>query len=164
MLILVEGVDGSGKSELCKQLKAEGYKVIQANGTRYLPDQYRFYNEVVNQAQFYNIVSDRSFISDIIYRMQDKTAKPYMTLSEVWIVITRCKIIHCHTSNAFTKAQERGEDEVTDRNVHKQLGEYYNTFMTMLKTYGIPVCDYDYHKDHFGKVIEFIEGGVQDGV
>ena len=109
MLIIVEGGDGSGKSTLVQKLKTFNFKIEKpaALNNRH---QFEYYERLALQSIYNeeNVILDRSFISELVYRVYDKK-KPKLKLSEMFALLKYCKIILCETGTQFQDSLKRGE-------------------------------------------------------
>lgn len=157
MIILIEGVDGSGKSTLCKQLKERGYETytIQSN-----VEELNEWIDLIRKYDSGTVIMDRaSFISDLVYRLTDGKARRGMTLLGIATVLSsNVKIIHCQSATAFNDATERGEDNITDRVTHHLIEINYDMVMRMFSLFtDTPIMDYNWKIDDISDVIKFIE-------
>lgn len=163
MIVYVEGVDGSGKTTLIKQLEEEfGYEV------RLIPSR-RTSKEVENYAwkQFIGyfdnrtVICDRGFISELVYRLSD-TDDTWLNLSDLAILLQKCKIIYCISKTSFTDAQERGEDNIVTFERHKDIeNEYENVLRLLTRFSNIPVYQYDWHNTDIKEVVKFINSNKE---
>ena len=155
MLILVEGGDGSGKTTLCNQLKDLGYKVV------YIPR---------NEGTFDNwwrlargsmrdgttIICDRSFITDLVYRMLDDDM-PNINLQNMLYILRYSKIIYCETKTSFEDGMARGEDNIIDKNVAERIKQIYRLFLKMFEKFAdVKVLKFDWQNMPFEHVTNFI--------
>ena len=159
MLIILEGVDGSGKTTLCSQLEELGAIKISINrGTK---NQYRQYfcslMKYEHVCDF--LVTDRSFISDLVYRLEDGKDRDDMTLMEMCSLLEKdTKIILCETETSFEDAMLRGEDNITDKKRSENIKYLYNLVIEMFSKFqDIPVYKYNWKKQNIGDVINFIK-------
>lgn len=145
MLITVEGVDGSGKSTLVKQLCK--YGVIHLAGENpFTRDSVVDIIKIIEIASKSNqlYVFDRSFITDIVYRFIDYKECAKYTLEDLYKF---CKytdiIIYCDNENAFENAMRRGETHITRKDISNQLRYLYRFVIDVLDRYDI--CDVIYY-------------------
>lgn len=159
MLIILEGVDGSGKTTLCSQLEGLGATKISIDrGTKNQYGQY-FYSRMKYEPTCDFLVTDRSFISDLVYRLEDGKDRDDMTLMEMCSLLKNdTKIILCETETSFEDAMLRGEDNITDKKRSENIKYLYNLVITMFgKFQNIPVYKYNWKKQNIDDVINFIK-------
>lgn len=157
MLIIVEGGDGSGKSTLVQKLKNFNFKIEKpaALNNRH---QFEYYERLALQSIYNeeNVILDRSFISELVYRVYDKK-KPRLKLSEMFALLKYCKIILCETGTQFQDALERGEDNITTEEDSIQIKMLYRHYISLMEQFeNVPVLRYNWQKDKMIKVISFI--------
>ena len=157
MLIIVEGGDGSGKSTLVQKLKTFNFKIEKpaALNNRH---QFEYYERLALQSIYNeeNVILDRSFISELVYRVYDKK-KPHLKLSEMFALLKYCKIILCETGTQFQDALERGEDNITTEEDSIQIKMLYRHYISLMEQFeNVPVLRYNWQKDKMIKVISFI--------
>lgn len=163
MLIIIEGVDGSGKSTLCKQLEEKGYGIYRDERDF---DENRL-NIVTNLwASPMKYVCDRSFITDIVYRAMYGGRHGPISFNQAIKFLDQnyrkdsCKIIYCDTRTSFEDSMARGENNVTTKLESIMLRRYYESFLQICKEWlNLEIMHYDWHLDDVDKVIKFIEGG-----
>lgn len=155
MLILVEGPDGSGKSTLCETLLNRGYASVEAKISRFQENVFDLYFELSKIKK--DIIFDRSFISDLVYRIQDGNSAETMSLDDMCFILKRCKIIYCYNNNAFDDAMNRGEDNIVDKAIHDELHTIYEYIMRMIETFThTEVLRYNHYVDDIDIVYDFI--------
>lgn len=158
MLIFVEGPDGSGKSTLVKQLLDCGAVSYQTSVDRLsnIVQEYKWYS-----LSNLNIVFDRSFITEIVYRIEDgKTTNSFDLFKLMSILRGKCKIIYCNNNFAFQDAMERGEDNITYEYRHKRLSSIYDDLYYIFENYSnVPIMYYDWRNNNLQDVINFIKKG-----
>ena len=73
MLILVEGGDGSGKSTLVETLRKFNFKIAKPAALQN-KHQFEYYERLALQSIYaeQNVILDRSFLSELVYRIYDK--------------------------------------------------------------------------------------------
>lgn len=154
MLILLEGVDGSGKTTLAKQLKERGYNVCPGLD-RNLPEQAALY--AILSYSNKTVILDRSFISEIVYRLNDDKT-PNIKLDDAISILKNCKIIHCITETSFEDSIVRGEDNITNLDDHCNILDYYLHVLDIFDRFtDTKIFDYDWHTQSVDDVIKFIE-------
>lgn len=155
MLILVEGADGSGKSELVKQLNKLGFKTMLA------PDRNGDARKIQWERlclEYDNLVVERSFISELVYRTFD-TETPAFTLQDIVRWIPYCKVIYCETSRQFDDSMARGETNIVTRSDNDELCNLYRFYLKMFEQFaGTKVFFYDWYVQNIYDVVEFIGG------
>lgn len=157
MLIIVEGGDGSGKSTLVQKLKTFNFKIEKpaALNNRH---QFEYYERLALQSIYNeeNVILDRSFISELVYRVYDKK-KPKLKLSEMFALLKYCKIILCETGTQFQDSLKRGEDNITNEEDSIQIKMLYRHYISLMEQFeNVPVLRYNWQKDKMIKVISFI--------
>lgn len=156
MLILVEGVDGSGKSTLVRKLAELGYTTLYP--PRCITDPFQLYTNAIFSKS--SIIFDRSFVSDMVYRLQDNEKPDKIDLAMAAQILNSCKVIHCDTKYSYRNSIERGEDNITSEVQHKLIKEYYNVILTLFNKFTkVKIFKYDFTKVKIEEVIKFIEGG-----
>lgn len=155
-IFFVEGVDGSGKSTIIKELCDSGkyirYSPVPADWNWKTQKELwitflralRNYND--NDA---NILIDRCPLSEIIYRGVIDVREPYMSALEFVDIVSgfNVKIIYCKTKNAYEYAKVRGETYITSKEMHDTLQSKYDTYINMLRLLKIKVIDYNFKKE-----------------
>ena len=152
MFVLVEGIDGSGKSTLVNEL-SKYYSIIVSknkNNMVYLSNLTMLSDEVY--------VCDRSVLSDMAYRIFDGE-EPYCSLMQILNLVKHSIIIYCKNKHSYKKSIERGEDNIINKKDSKKLSDIYDTIMSMFKVYGVceNILEYDYEKYELDMVRCYIE-------
>ena len=159
MLVIVEGGDGSGKSTLCKYLSnCDNTDVIRfERGSKVnLTD----YIELAMST--YNYVLDRSFITDVVYRLLDNGERESLSFVQMATLFTtsRIKVVYCETVTQYEDSIKRGEDNIVDKKLSDRLKDLYRIVLTFLEKYAdIPVMKYNWKADNPDEVCEFIKTG-----
>lgn len=157
MLIILEGGDGSGKTTLCKQLVEAG---AVANKIEYgCKDYFNKYNDLINE-NVYNVV-DRSFITDLVYRLNDNKTRDVADLSGMSIILDALYpypiLIHCETETSFEDGMKRGEDNITNKEDAECIKVIYNLICKMIKKFTkTSVLKYNWKVNNVNDVIRFI--------
>ena len=156
MLIILEGGDGSGKTTLCGQLVKAGavQKVVKYNDMCAM----NRYVEYLQEPERY-VVCDRSFITDLVYRLNDSRARDTMNLIDIAFVLryTNLIVVHCETETSFEDGMRRGEDNITNKEDAETIKHLYRIVMKMIAKFAdTTILDYDWHTDDVNKVIRFI--------
>lgn len=154
MLVLLEGVDGSGKTTLANELHKKNFKVVKSLDGQ-LPNQYELYKTIADSDEI--VIFDRSFLSEVVYRMHDKK-KPNITLKQVVSLLDNCKIIHCNTTTSYKDSMTRGEDNIIDEVVHNKIRKLYENLCILLTLFSnTKIFHYNYRIHKLNDVIKFIE-------
>ena len=160
MLILIEGVDGSGKTTLCKQLvdkcKAEQISIDGASSSAF--DLYRSY--VLHVIRYKTmIVMDRSFVTDLVYRLFDDKPRETIDLARMcYLFRGPVAIVLCETDTAYEDAMKRGEDNIVDKQRSDEIKKTYEIITSMfIKFSDVPVYKYNWKKQNVDDVINFIK-------
>lgn len=156
MIILIEGADGSGKSTLLNRLSEIGFKTMTAP----IPNRnmYEKWNKLVYNSIYYgeNYIFDRSFISEIIYRVIDGR-NSYISLGQVCELLKFSKIILCETATQFEDSIARGETNITTIENAELIRHKYRDFIKMVnKLEKVPYIVYNWKVDSISKAIHFI--------
>lgn len=150
MIILVEGPDGTGKSTLIKDL-VENHNFIKQTGVpRDWFEQYMNWRDFYEHCFMKDVVVDRCFISELVYRIVKKDYKPNITLSQVTLLLEQAnvKIIYCNTDNAYEFAKSRGESYVTSQNEFDEICVRYEHLFELLETFtGSKIYRYDWQRE-----------------
>ena len=156
MLIIIEGADGTGKTKLVEKLRAEGY--ISVCIPKNTPRIYEVYKQLIHNSTVTNFVIDRSFITDIVYRLV-LDGQPSFNLSEIAFLLSEnMKIIYCTNDNAFDYAKERGENLICDRETHNKICKVYEYVMKCISIFANKkILIYDFEKTNFEDVLTFIK-------
>lgn len=167
MLVILEGVDGSGKSTLASMLEDLGFSTVRV--PRKANWNYFDWLQIKELSYKKNIVLDRSWISDVVYTVNNPGEhKPWpINLSEIGWLTSRSVLIHCDSDRALSNAVTRGEDEVNTKDKHDRIRNLYDTVMCMIGAYGeCSIIKYDYSDDGaYDNVRKFIEERLnEDGV
>lgn len=155
MLVLVEGVDGSGKTTLVRKLFEKGYccKRVFRNGNA---EARKFYNYAYRDGI---VVLDRSFISDYVYRQTDLQPREDLDLEQIGNILNGdVIIIHCVNQYHYLDAMERGETNITDRETSDWIASLYCDAMKVFALFtNAKVFPFDYHDTTADEVDKFIK-------
>lgn len=153
MLIIVEGVDGSGKSTLVNELVQQGAKIVTAvprewpNMASYCYDLYKSCT-----SSKFRYVMDRSIITEWIYRFVKKDKETTLEFGDIPTLLNMqgLHVVLCKNSKSYRRAMDRGEDYVVDMNEHKLIENLYDFVAYTLKTMcpNVKVHYYDYEDKH----------------
>lgn len=159
MLIIVEGVDGTGKSTLVNDLAERFYTPVRtAKGEN------RTYREYLNmEYSKEKFVMDRSFISDFVYRTVDDLDVDDIDLISGVSILEDCTVIYCDTKKSFKNSILRGEDNIVDKRTHNKIKQAYNVFMTIVEKFTkCNVIRYDFTKQSVNDLLKILE--VQNAI
>ena len=155
MLILVEGADGSGKTTLVNQLN-EYFPTLRINmGNDHIPD---FYDNLTCMGE--DIVLDRSFITDVVYRLALDDGKETDGIDIFYIehILLNSVVVYCKTATQFDDAKARGEDNITDLKTAQKISRYYDAVMKFINTRtSTHVIKYDWHFDTVEELVSTIK-------
>lgn len=157
MLILVEGGDGSGKSTLVETLRKFNFKIAKPAALQN-KHQFEYYERLALQSIYaeQNVILDRSFLSELVYRIYDKK-KPRLKLGEIFSLLKYCKIILCETGTQFQDAIARGEDNITKEEDSRQIKFLYRQYIALIEQFeNVPVLRYNWQKNKMIEIISFI--------
>lgn len=159
MIVFVEGVDGSGKSTLCNELNLLNYDTICIG--RHYDDPVHTWQKINDAYADSVVICDRSFITDLVYRLQDKDPRSTLTLTEMCDVLRQnAMVIHCKTDSSFTDAINRGEDNIRSKSQADRIKHLYDVIIKMFNKFeDIPVLEYNWKTNNVLDVVKFIEGG-----
>lgn len=154
MLVILEGVDGSGKTTLCNQLKEKGLIVEPPVGRL---EHFPYSKWLALMAKRDITVVDRSFITELVYRTVDGKFPGTMNLAEMCGILEDSKIILCETDTAFEDSMVRGEDNITNKETSKQIQQVYQIITTMLSKFTeAKMFTYDWKHQTVDDVLKFI--------
>ena len=154
MLILLEGVDGSGKTTLCNQLKEKGF-VVEPPVDRLEQFPYIKWFQLSQRREI--TIVDRSFITELVYRTVDGKETGKMILKEMCEISQFCKIVLCETDSSFEDSMLRGEDNITNKKTSKQIQQTYQIITAMLSKFTpVKTFIYDWKHQTLNDVINFI--------
>lgn len=156
-IIILEGGDGSGKTTLAKQLVDAGAEYVKFD--RNIDNMYREYSNLLLKSLHDYVVLDRSFITDIVYRLHDDKKPDNMNLQQMLYIIQSKSvvIIHCETDTSYEDSMRRGEDNITDKQDADAIKILYNVIIKMFEKYTkVPVFKYNWQKQKPIEVIKFI--------
>lgn len=154
MLILVEGRDGSGKSTLCNELYNKGLSVIKvAKGRNYE------FKELLQYALVHPLVCDRSFITEVVYRIFDGISCDVCLefISSMLNGNTTVKIVYCKTEKDYENSMLRGETNIVKREDSERIGNIYDILMRFIdSTTYVKIMPYDWTVQNVNDVLDFI--------
>lgn len=156
MLVIIEGADGTGKTTLVEKLKSEGYVSVCIPKNTFCI--YSVYKQLIYNSTATNFVIDRSFITDIVYRLV-LDGQPSFNLYEISCLLSEnMKIIYCTNDNSFNYAKERGENLICKRETHDKICKVYEYVMKFISIFADKkILKYDFEKTNFEDVLRFIK-------
>lgn len=177
MIIMIEGVDGSGKTTLRKALAEKLNKTKAVKGIEEIiedaelliptrPSQPERLNreELLNKLKDFATdnkriyILDRGPISDIIYRTFDKH-EPVLTLLEMLQVSLSTQlnsvIIFCDSDKSEEFMLKRGEDNPVSIQRHQELRYLYKQVMPLMDAITVDIFQYD--KDNLNELTTLIQ-------
>jgi hypothetical protein len=107
-----------------------------------------------------NLVSivDRSFITELVYRIVDGKNVGTMRLDDMCKILSFCKIVLCETDTSFEDSMTRGEDNITNKEQAEQIKYVYSIITEMFcKFLKVPVYKYSWKNQSVEDVINFIK-------
>lgn len=157
MLVIFEGVDGSGKTTAIQKIREQtNYNTMKA--LRHDTNTFADYFDAATSDDI--TLCDRSPISDIVYRLCDTAEVGAFNLFDIAFLFDRgkVKIVYCDTEQSYVDAINRGEDFVTLKSHHDELRQLYRIVITILKKFTkVSICNFDWTKNDLSKVIKFIK-------
>lgn len=166
MLVILEGADGSGKTTLASKLENLGFSTIRVPRSADLSG--RDWRRILELSDMVNVVLDRSWITDIIYTIENPVEhSPWpISLQEIASFMNGVLLIHCDSASAFENAVARGEDKINTIKRHNRIRDLYNDIIVMINAY-CPTCEiikYDYDDESaYPYVEELIKERLQEG-
>ena len=158
MTVIIEGVDGSGKSTLVKQLADEGFRVATVESNRVSRKEFIEWETLSMYQNDEIVITDRSFLTDLVYRIHDGKERKGMDLYHMSMVLDEnVKVVFCETGTEFDDAMARGEDNITSRAASKDISDIYRVVREMVRLFTkTPVFVYNWHDMSVSDVINFI--------
>ena len=156
MLIILEGADGSGKTTLRQKFADMGY-ITKAC----VPHEQIDWQEIWNAADTLDIVLDRSWISDAVYRTVQRDVKPWdAPLQQVINLFdSNTVIVYCKTKTQYKDSMLRGEDNITDVGMAKKISTFYDDFLHFISVFtDAKVIKFDWQNDTFNELLMNIKG------
>lgn len=156
MLVIVEGADGSGKTTLVKQLVQNGCVQFSIPGCERSHTLYCAMS-IMSRNLDTVFVTDRSFITDMVYRIVDGKNRTDLSLEDALHILKNSLIVFCDNSSAFEDAVKRGEDNIVDKKKHAKIRETYRTIIKLFnKFHDVPYFEYDWHNENVYQVLSII--------
>jgi thymidylate kinase len=150
MKIILEGVDGSGKTSLAEQLSRQtGYPIIHHSKPETEEDRLGMLQMYLKDCKSKtNAILDRSWYSELVYgkvmRNKSYINIPQMYELEETLAKTGGLIIYCTglASILWKVAMHRGEDYITNQTDFMALCNEYDTIMNL--PHYIPVVKHEF--------------------
>ena len=155
MIVIIEGADGSGKTTLVNQLKDRGFYVTQIESSRQNTE---FWQWADLRRRDDVVITDRSFLTDLAYRIHDGQERKGMNLNDMsFILDENIKVVFCETGTEFDDAMARGEDNITSRAASKDICSIYRMLREMIRIFtSTKTFVYNWHSMTVSDVIKFI--------
>lgn len=161
MIVWFEGADGSGKTTLVDSLLDYGYTSIPSPARIKNKDiELKNMRSVVDAGRLSDktVLIDRGPMTEFVYRLVDNCESYLDSVERYLQLISNSKIVYCYSRNAFANAMKRGEDNIVDVAVHRQIVNAYEHHLNMLKKFykDVQICWYNWEIHDFMDVLRFI--------
>lgn len=142
MLIILEGCDGSGKSTLA-DLLAQVYDAKIIHATRETPNDWAWFNRIMDDAKTQNIIMDRAFWGQFVYQKPEERNLGYIDLCrlENRLNAEGGKLIYVYSPERIIARRLQKRNEVTALPIRLLLKKY----KSMCKFSHCPVIWYNSH-------------------
>lgn len=150
MLVIFEGADGSGKSCLIKKMLELNSSYVQVESpSRTSPTLVQDWERIKELSKTQTVLVDRSCLTELVYRSVLKDHSLNMSIAEILnsIDTPNTVIVYCESNTSFEDSMTRGEDYITDSDVHKLLQYNYGQLMELL-SHRYPVIYYNRYLTH----------------
>lgn len=170
-MIILEGLDGVGKSTIVEHLKQFGFDNLHYDYDSTNNDLFKKYTSISGRKDLSNLIADRSFFSEIVYgnvlreksRISDEQfvdlLKLYASLDVKIIYLTSDKNV------LLKRRQEDKKDFEMLSNKYDELNGKYNEVMNVSAKY-LPILHIDTSerdiKQTFKQCDDFVFGGRYD--
>ena len=150
MIIIIEGIDGAGKTMLANKLRDQtGYMILhRSHKTDADPNRvFDEYMQVIESGK--NCIMDRAWYSEMVYGPVMRDASlinyPQMYALEKALAKRGAIVIHCTGSlkSLWKRCMERGEDYLVDPDKYRDIYNGYETLMNEVP-HLVPVVQYEY--------------------
>lgn len=157
MIIIVEGVDGQGKSYLCKRLKHDfNAELIHVGAPKTNNAFTEYIKMIVNLDLTKNYVFDRCFhgerVYGPIYRDKSTVDDTQQTYLELLVQRHVVKCIYCWTDVRNTKHVFKTRGEFHTK--LKDVGKLHSNFMNIIKKSRLGWFRYDWRRDSYADMVE----------
>lgn len=165
MLVILEGVDGSGKTTLASKLENLGFSTVRVPKSANLSS--LDWRRILELSNTMNMVLDRSWITDIVYTIENPIEhSPWpISLQDIASFTKGALLIHCDSDSAFENAVARGEDKVNTIERHNRIRDLYNDIIVMIGAYcsTCKIIEYDYDDESaYAHVEELIKERLKE--
>lgn len=152
MIIIIEGIDGSGKTELAKQLSRQTkYPIIHRSNPKTEEEKQIMMGEYIQAIKNNkNVIFDRCWYSEMAYGpvMRDASVISYPQMYDLEKLLARngALIIYCtgQANALWLRCQKRGEVYITSKD---NFTEIYNNYENIFSSpHLIPVVRYEYEE------------------
>lgn len=135
MLLILEGVDGAGKSTLASELEKEGYKIVHR---LYNPDYADFsqaYEDLLLEISEPTVL-DRSFISEIVYgqvlRQHSRLSLEALSYLLKIASMKMGKVLYCYAPSEVIRSRLKEPDNEHE-NVLRHLAQLIDAYKHLMK-------------------------------
>ena len=125
MMIVLEGIDGVGKTTLANLL-SKTYNAGIIHATRETPNDWAWFNELMDLARDRNIIMDRSFWGQFVYQDPEERKLTWKQLHELEHRLDQegGKLIYVTATNEDIKSRLGARAEVLSRPLYELLERY----------------------------------------
>ena len=151
MILIIEGIDGAGKTMLANRLQEQtGYTLLHRSQPKTEEDKRRMMDEYLQVLKTgKNCIMDRAWYSEMVYGpvMRDASVINYPQMYELEKQLAKAGglIIYCTgpLNTLWKRCISRGEDYVVDTNAYRDIYNGYETLMLEVP-HLVPVVKYEY--------------------
>lgn len=147
--IYIEGPDGSGKTVLAGQLynMLNEFVIRVPKNTHNVICTFKYMaQDISNYKDCEYIIFDRSYITELVYRLEDNKQIEQMHITNVADDLSDTIIIYCTNKNYYNNSVNRGEGETNVNNKRaKRIAKIYDIVMNLISKFvDTNVIYYDY--------------------
>lgn len=155
MLIIIEGNEGTGKTTLINNLE-EHLPFVRLKYSKDVKNIELLLQFAANSEELF--VADRSFVTDMVYRIFDGK-KGKMSLQSIGtICYSNVKIVMCDNDTGYEDAMKRGEKNITDKKDYDYITNTFYKIIRLLRSFtNIEIFQYDFHYTSVEEVVNFIK-------